>query len=156
MRPMLAVDNRAPAMLALLLGLAVAGPSSAADLLLTLDRASIIAVPNGTSTIVIGNPTFADISFPKSGNVAVITGKSAGTTNMIALDAQGKPIVELILKVTDGSAGTVTVFKGGDRETYACNPACSPTVAIGDDRPFFNRQEAQITARNGLATQKAP
>jgi Pilus formation protein N terminal region len=118
---------------------------------LNLDRATIIRAPANTAMVVIGNPGIADVAVQKSG-VLVLTGKSFGETNMIAIDAEGKMISESWLRVK-GAARTsnVVVYRAGEPETYSCTPDCQPTVSLGDSDKFFGRTGGQTGARNGFA-----
>ena len=57
----------------------------AEKLVVTTDRAKIIKLPDQTKTVIVGNPIIADVTIGKDGLV-ILTGKSFGTTNLIALD----------------------------------------------------------------------
>jgi hypothetical protein len=117
---------------------------------ITVDEAKIAKVPDGTSTLIIGNPMIADATLLKSGGAMVLTGKGYGETNLIALNSEGKVILEEQLRVLP--PGTVLVFQNGNsRTSYSCNPACMPTVQLGDDSDVFSKAGAQISMHNGLA-----
>jgi len=62
-------------------------PESAASgpVTVRLDQAKMLKLPERTTTLVIGNPLIADASV-QSGGVAVVTAKSYGMTNLVALD----------------------------------------------------------------------
>ena len=143
----------------LLLALLAAAPARATETVsgkdtsvldVTIDQAKIERVPEGTSTIVIGNPMIADVSMLKGGVGMVVTGKGYGQTNLIAIDAEGAVLGEKQLRVEPGN--TVLVVQRGDsRASYSCNPVCMPTVQLGDDDKVFGAVGGQITQRNGLA-----
>src|SRR5580693_8557391 len=77
------------------------GAARAADLIgVTLDQAKVLQLPDKTATVVVGNPIIADVTMLKKSNTIVLTGKSFGETNLIALDAQGKALGESIVRVT--------------------------------------------------------
>ena len=68
----------------LLCGLALSfGTARAETLVVTTDRAKIIKLPDQTRTVIVGNPIVADVTVGKDGLV-ILTGKSFGTTNLIA------------------------------------------------------------------------
>jgi hypothetical protein len=116
----------------------------------TLDQAKIERVPEGTSTIVIGNPMIADVSMLKGGVGMVVTGKGYGQTNLIALDGHGNVLEDRQLRVAP--TNTVLVVQRGDsRSSYSCNPVCMPTVQLGDDPKVFGEVGGQIQQRNGYA-----
>ena len=53
-----------------------------------LDQAKLLKLPERTATLVIGNPLIADAAV-QPGGVVVITAKSYGMTNLVALDRTG-------------------------------------------------------------------
>jgi Flp pilus assembly secretin CpaC len=76
-----------------------------------LDQAAVAKLPPGTSTLIIGNPTIADVTMLKTGAAMVVTGKGCGQTNVIALDAEGTVLLEQQLRVLP--AKTVVVLQNG-------------------------------------------
>jgi hypothetical protein len=119
-------------------------------LLVNLDEAKLIKLPERVATIVVGNPLIADASL-QGGGLAVLTGKGHGATNFIALDRKGNALLEKTIQV-QGARNTVTVFKGVNRETYSCAPTCQPVIAPGDFQQFFNQQLVQTTTRSTQAS----
>ena len=116
----------------------------------TLDQAKIGRLPPGTITLIVGNPMIADVTMLKNNNTMVITGKGFGQTNLIAIDGEGSLIEEEQIQVVP--ARTVLVLQNGSsRISYACNPACMPTVQLGDDDKTFKDVGDQISTRNGYA-----
>jgi hypothetical protein len=144
-------------LLALLSGLSVAGSVSAAApdsvLSVTLDQAKIARVPEGTTTLVIGNPIVADVTMLKGSGAMVVTGKGFGETNLIALDAQGNVIDEQTIRVVP-TGSVLVVQRGMDRESYSCAPQCMPTIQLGDGKVFTDASN-QFTARNALVAPSA-
>jgi hypothetical protein len=126
-------------------------PAAANDaIMLTMDQATVIKMPDRTKTIIVGNPAIADVSVHKG--VMVLTGKSFGETNMLALDDTGALVSETRLRVRPASSGTVTVVRAGETETYSCSPLCAPTMALGDSEKHFARTGQQVGSRNAIAT----
>ena len=87
--------------------------------------------------IIVGNPSIADVAI-QSGNILVITGKSFGITNIIALDAERNVIQDQRVSVRRDEAGVVNLHKGIARQTYACLPQCNPTITVGDDAAYMS------------------
>ena len=116
---------------------------------LMLDRATVIKAPAKTVMVVIGNPAIADVAVQRNG-VLVLTGKTFGETNMLALDDEGKLISESWLRVQDNNRNLV-VYRGAETESYSCTPDCKPALALGDSDKHFGRSGSQSSARNGLA-----
>jgi hypothetical protein len=137
-----------------LIGLA-AQPATAAEVVdVQIDNARLMSVPERTATIVVGNPMIADVSL-QGGGVLVVTGKSYGTTNFLALDRAGNVLADRRLVVRGGAGHVVSVYYGVERATLSCNPQCQPRVALGDGAKMFDTTVSQINARNGLAAQSA-
>lgn len=131
--------------------LAGALPSSAMDTIsVALDRAKMIKVPDGTQTMIVGNPLVADVTLLKGNGSMVLTGRSFGSTNLILLDATGTPIAESLVEVTF-APGVLTMQRGSARESYSCTPRCAPSVALGDDAKFMNDAIGNVRSRSGAA-----
>lgn len=122
----------------------------AADISVILDEARLIKMPDRVSTIVIGNPAIADAIVQASGWM-VLTGKSQGATNVVALDRSGTILMEKTVEV-QGSRDVVVVYRGVDRNSYSCTPDCDRRLTLGDSQSFFELTAGQIGARNGLAS----
>lgn len=115
-----------------------------------LDLARLIRVPEGTATLVIGNPAVADASVQRNGLI-VITGKSYGATNVLALDGRGEMLREMMVRVGRPVDRVVTVQRGLQRQTYTCAPHCEQMMMLGDDTEYFTGVGTQIGTRNGTA-----
>lgn len=149
-----------PCAQALRLSLALAGllcasslPARAAEedtILVHLDKAKVLQLPDKTSTIIVGNPIIADVTLLKRTNRMVITGKGFGQTNLIALDASGNAIGESLIQVVTDDTSLV-VQRGMDRESYNCAPACQPTVKLGDSATYMGAVAGQIQNRNSVS-----
>lgn len=111
------------------------------DLIVKFDQSKIIKLPRPVAEIIIGNPMIADVAI-QSNNLLVVTGKSFGLTNLIALDADRNVIVDQRVMVQRDSNRLLYLTKAGKRETYNCTPQCNPTIMVGDDPAFFNQTAA--------------
>ncbi|MBC8093522.1 MAG: pilus assembly protein N-terminal domain-containing protein, partial [Pseudonocardia sp.] len=92
-----------------------------------IDNAKIIRLPDRTQTVIVGNPAIADVTTQRNG-IVVVTGKSYGVTNLIALDGAGNLLAESQLKVQAPRESVVTVQRGLERESYSCTPNCQPSL----------------------------
>lgn len=119
----------------------------------TIDHAKIVRLPEKVQTVVVGNPIVADVTVQRNG-ILVVTGKSYGTTNLIALDATGNMLVETYIRVQASNDTMVTVHRGLERESYSCSPICQPSLLLGDAQRYFSDVSGQATQRNTLATQR--
>jgi hypothetical protein len=131
---------------------AVVSPAAAADpVVVFLDQARILQMPDRAATVVVGNPLIADFSI-QAGGLAVITGKGYGATNFIVLDRSGTVLAEKTIEVTWPSDEIVVVYRSADRETYSCTPDCSRRLTLGDMPEFFDKTMGEITSRNSQAS----
>ncbi len=112
-----------------------------------VDNAKVIRLPEKTQTVVVGNPMIADITLQKNG-VVVLTGKSFGSTNLIALDGKGAMLAESTISVQAPQASIITVQRGLDRESYSCTPNL-PTLGPA-------RRRHQVLHRDQSAGRAAP
>lgn len=126
-------------------------PVRADTVTVSIDQAQILHLPDEVATIVIGNPLIADASLQRGG-LLVVTGKSFGETNLLALDRRGQIVMDKSVHVLGpASADLVTVYKGVDRESYSCAPECERRLTLGDDQKYFGQTLGQIGARLGQA-----
>lgn len=115
-----------------------------------LDQAKIVQLPENTADIVLGNPMIVDVLMLVKNQKMVLTGKTFGETNLIALDKSGAPISEAMIRVT-ASQKIVTVQRGLERESYQCDTRCQPTMVLGDVARHMNDVISQSAARSTAA-----
>ncbi len=133
----------------------MAGAARAAEVVLVrLDQAQIVDLPEATSTVVVGNPLVVDFTMLKGNKKIVLTGKGYGETNLIALDRNGDVVGESILKVA-GSGKNLTLQLGERRESFHCEQRCEPTVSLGDSNTYMDQTAAAIRNRNAAQTNAA-
>ena len=128
--------------LMIILPLMIIGPpvlSAKEDsLAVTIDQARVIKIPPGTDMLIVGNAAIADVTLLKAvGTVIIVTGKSYGETNFIALDTKKNVLREWQVQVIGGK-NALTVQRGMDRQTYSCAPLCQPSARLGDDAKYFD------------------
>jgi Flp pilus assembly secretin CpaC len=112
------------------------------DLIVKYDQSQILRMPRKVAEFIIGNPSIADVAI-QSTDLLVVTGKSFGITNVIALDAERQVITEARVIVVRDQARAVNVLKAGKRESHNCTPQCNPSIVVGDDKAYF---EAVLSA----------
>jgi len=86
----------------------------------------------------MGKNDFPRLPVFQDGNLLVVTGKTFGITNIIALDAEHNIIQDQRVMVERDDRRVVNLHKGSTRFTYTCTPNCEPTLTIGDDKSFFD------------------
>ncbi len=98
-----------------------------------IDASKPVHLSRAASSVFIGNPAIADV-YIQSDKLVFLSGRSFGTTNLIALDAHGKTILNVPVTVVDARGETVTLQRGpAGRISYACAGRCEPTPMPGDD-----------------------
>jgi Flp pilus assembly secretin CpaC len=130
---------------------------AAEPIVVTMDQAKVVKMPDKVSTVVVGNPLIADVTI-QAGGIMVITGKGYGMTNVVALDRTGNVLMERPVEVGGPRDGVIVVFRGTDRESYNCAPNCEQRVTLGDTQKYFDATIGQTTTRNEKAqgTSAAP
>ena len=106
---------------------AAAQPEPLPIVTVLVDNAKVIRLPEKTATVIVGNPIIAEVT-PQKNGVLVLTGKSYGSTNLIALDTAGAMIAETMIRVEASRDATITVQRGMDQESLSCTPKCQPAV----------------------------
>lgn len=114
----------------------LASPVRAEDLIVKYDQSQLWRLDRPVSEIIIGNASIADVAIQGS-DLLVVTGKSFGITNIIALDAERNVVEERRVLVQRDERKVVNLQKGDKRESYNCSPQCNPTITIGDDSQYF-------------------
>ena len=112
-----------------------------------LDEARVIKLPDRAATVVVGNPLIADLSV-QPGGLAVITGKSYGATNFLIMDKSGAVLTEHTVEVQGPTDKIVVVYRGINRATYSCTPECAARVTLADQTEFFTDTITRMSARN--------
>jgi Flp pilus assembly secretin CpaC len=128
------------------LGVAWASGAMAEPIDVTIDFAKLVKLNEQPHTVIVGNPGIADATAGGE-NMLVVTGKAAGTTNLIVLDDKGEEILDTTLRVSSDVRQLTTVFYGGQRQTFSCAPVCEQVISVGDNRDAFEAANSQIQAR---------
>lgn len=133
-----------------LTGLAQAG----SPLSVTVDRSQLMELTSDPSTIIVGNPSIADVSL--NGRQLFIHGRSAGETNLLVFDQGGGKIADFDLSVGQDGSNSVVVFTGStnagtSRFSYVCAPTCERSMMVGDTSGAFSTLVSDNQSKNGFA-----
>jgi Flp pilus assembly secretin CpaC len=132
---------------------ASAGPVVAEQAVhVVLDRATVIRITDGTSTIVVGNPLIADVSIAARATM-VVTGKGYGLTNIKLLDQKGSVLEQYVVEVSV-PVDAVIVYRGIAQNSYSCAPACEQRITLGDSPDYFDAATNQSVTRAARAMQQ--
>ncbi|MEZ5874241.1 MAG: pilus assembly protein N-terminal domain-containing protein [Hyphomicrobiales bacterium] len=124
------------------------------DIEVLIDEATLLRLERPAAEIVVGNPSIADVAV-QNGKSIVLTGKSFGETNLIAIDAEGKTIINRRVFVNEPAGGYLTVFRGTKRQTLYCSPNCETPLAIGDNLDYFEAIGKEIKLKQAIGQSSA-
>jgi hypothetical protein len=131
----------------MLAALAIAATDArAGDLVVRYDQSQLLRLPRQVSEVIIGNPSIADVSV-QGGDLLVVTGKTFGITNIIAIDNERNVIQDQRVVVQRDDQRVVNLHKAGTRQSYTCTPNCSPMLTIGDDATYFDLVSKHASAK---------
>ena len=130
---------------------AATGIASAGEVQVALDQSRPIALPAAASGVVIGNPTVAGVSV-QNNRLLFVTGRSYGSTNLIVVGVNGRPIYEARVTVIPDETNVVMLTRGVATTRFDCSPLCRRRPDISDDQSAFTQTNDQIAARAGQAS----
>ncbi len=137
--------------LALLIATGAANQAAATEpLVLYASRTKLMKLAEPPGTIVIGNPSIADVTV--NGNHIFLHGRNYGATNIMIFDAKGDVAHDFEVVVQEGAQSNVTIYKAGASVTYACIDDCQPTLRPGDMPTFTNDIAKQFKLISALAS----
>ncbi|MBP1886652.1 pilus assembly protein N-terminal domain-containing protein [Sinorhizobium mexicanum] len=90
-----------------------------------VDFARTLLLARPASTLVIGNPAVAQATLSDDKTV-ILTGKAAGSTNLIVMGIDGAEVANIIVDVAAAGGRLVTVDEGTGKTTYSCTSRCDP------------------------------
>ncbi len=128
--------------------------ASAGDLIVKYDQSQILRLPRDVSEIIIGNPSIADVTV-QSKKMLIVTGKSFGITNIIALDAEKNIIQDQRIVVQRDQIKVINLHKGASRLSYNCSSQCNPTITVGDDDAYLKGVAASSKIKMQLSEGQA-
>jgi hypothetical protein len=130
---------------------ATASPAAAAsDVVINADQAKIITVAGQPGTVIVGNPSIADVTV--QGDRVVLMGRGYGVTNLIILDREGNQLAALDVTVMITDKNAIHVFKAGRRMSLACAPVCEQTLQVGDDPGVFDPLSKMMSGKSSMAS----
>ncbi len=128
---------------------------AAPSIALPMDEVRVVAFSQPISTIYVGNPMIADDSLIDNKH-AFVLGKSFGATNIVALNADGKQVVNDSVTVFGHTGNTVILHRGTAQATYACAGArCESSPVPGDDKDSFSSRMEQVNSHQDAGLKAA-
>jgi len=123
------------------------------------DQSSVVKLDRPAKTVVVGNPLIAD-ALMISDTLVYVQGRAFGNTNVIALDADGREVLNTQVTVGAPNVAQVTLYRGPKgQQNIACSPLCERTVTQGDAEADAMKKQAddkiEVSTKSAdLATQK--
>ena len=111
------------------------------------DRATLVTLSGKPATIIVGNPTYADVA--AIGDKVLVQGRNYGKTNIIVLDGQGRRLAQFDVLVVNDDPQEVALFREGQRTTYLCAPDCVQVLDTRDDKDILDDLASNISRRLG-------
>lgn len=135
-------------------GVAGAGKALAAnEIVLNSDQSQILNLSKAPSTILLGNPSVADVTI--NGTSLYLHPRGYGVTNLIVLDEAGTKMGDYVLRVVYEDPYSVSMYSPSGRQTYSCRKDCEPTLQVGDEQQHFSNYQSQVRGKTGFATSQA-
>ncbi|MEN5170094.1 pilus assembly protein N-terminal domain-containing protein [Brevundimonas pondensis] len=111
----------------LAVGVTGAALAQSRPLNIEVDRSTRVQLRAPAGSVIVANPKIADVTVVDA-NTLFITGKGYGVTDIVAVDALGRPLFQSQVVVSAGSTGSVRVWRGAQATEMACGTSCSPSV----------------------------
>ncbi len=122
------------------------------QIVVKVDEALVLRLDRPAKRIILGNPAIVDVA-AQANNLLVLTGKSFGNTNIIALDINNNEILNKKLTVQLLSETALTLHRGSDRFNYTCRPYCQSQMVVGDQKDYYENIAKQIENKFNLITE---
>ena len=136
------------------LAIALPAPAFAAGIALSMDEVRTVSFAVPVATVYVGNPSIADINMIDARHAFVI-GKAFGSTNIVALDGDGKQVFDTqiaVLASASNSGSTLVLNRGTQRATYSCTTShCEAMPEPGDGPATFDTINGQLSAHIAAA-----
>jgi hypothetical protein len=135
--------------------LTCAAPTLAAQVAVPMDEVRLVVFKQPASSVYMGNPTIAEVTTVDPTHVFVL-GKTFGTTNMIALGANGRPIANEQVVVFGRRMGMVTLQRGSAQYNYSCTSAhCESAPAPGDQHTWYQDTHSDVEKHEEMGAKSA-
>jgi hypothetical protein len=135
--------------------LALSGPAFAATVAVPMDEVRIVTFNRPMASVYMGNPMIAEATAIDPRH-AYVLGKNFGTTNLIALDANNKPIASEQVTVFGQRTGEVTLQRGATQYNFTCTAAhCESYPLPGDAHTWFQDTHQDTEKHEDLGVKAA-
>lgn len=101
-------------------------------------QAVLLLLDHPARQVIIGDPSIADVTVESPTRV-VVFGKRLGGTSLMVLDGSHRPVLDALVVVQAGGAGSVTITYGAGKDVKAGGMsavfACATTCVRTADKP---------------------
>ncbi len=123
---------------------------SADPITLATDQVRIVTFSRPVKTVFVANPVVADITVIDSTR-AFLQGKNLGTTQLVALDENGRETFNDKITVLSQPGSVVTLQRGKAQQTLNCmDQRCQASPVVGDAPEPFEATLGQITRNEAM------
>ncbi len=135
-------------------GAADQGALAGSPITIQTDQTQLIAISADPGTVVVGNPSIADVSL--SGRRVFLHGRGFGSTNIMILDLAGNQLANFDVTVTHDHPNELVMVTSSVTkpqimtDTYSCAPICYHTMIPGD--ASFGQTVGENSTKAGLAS----
>jgi Flp pilus assembly secretin CpaC len=134
------------------------GVAQAETITLEADKTVMLNLADRPGTVVVGNPSIADVSINAS--TVFLHGRSYGNTNIIVLDLKGGQLANFDVSIKQAQTDAVSLItvrptvnaSSTLKVSYNCAPTCEQTLQIGDSADQVKNVSDAIKAKNEIAT----
>jgi Flp pilus assembly secretin CpaC len=120
-----------------------------------MDEVRLVAFSQPVQTVYVGNPLIADVTMIDAKH-AFLLGKAFGATNIIALNSDGKQVVNDSVSVFGHTGNLVVLHRGAAQATYACaGSRCEISPMPGDDKDSYSSRMDQLTSHQDAGMKAA-
>ncbi len=117
---------------------AATGAAHADEMRVQIDQTAPVKLPRAAASVVIGNPAIADV-MAQTSDLFFVIGRTHGTTNVVAVDANGDTITNMVVHVNSTDSKNLFLHRSASRLTYSCAPKCERSLMPGDaPEPYEN------------------
>ncbi|MCH7929654.1 MAG: pilus assembly protein N-terminal domain-containing protein [Proteobacteria bacterium] len=115
---------------------------------MTVDKAHLMHLDTDAGTIMVADPTIADVVL-ESPRLVFIVGRAPGETNLYILDVNGAEIVHTDLLVVPNVDREVTLDRNTVEATFSCAPRCARIATPGAAQEAEEASTADESAEAG-------
>ena len=124
------------------LAAALSAPLCAHAMIVPLDHSTRLTVPGAASSVIVGNPSIADVTVVDS-HTLYVSGRGYGSTDLQVLDRSGRPLYSEEIDVL-ASGASVSVYHGNVRVDTTCDPRCGDSRALSASEKLTDAQAASV------------